>query len=176
MTFHTDSSYVFSHKNFAGMWKGNYCKVFNSLTNTCDKAEIEEYISSEVDVESINVCVSEIVEAIKYLPHNKSPRHDSLMSEHFQYVSHRLPVLLAVLFKLMLQHGYLPDSFMLAMLVPILKSKTGDITSTGNYSPIAIATVCSKIMETCLVSRLESFFYILMIISLLPCLCMFLRC
>ncbi len=54
---------------------------------------------------------------------------------------------------------------MLAMLVPILKSKTGDITSTGNFHPIALATVCSKIMETCLVSRLESF-YILMIISL----------
>ncbi len=58
----------------------------------------------------------------------------------------------------MLQYGCLPDSFMLSMLVPILKSKTGDITSTGNYRPIARATVCSKIMETCLVSRLESFF------------------
>ncbi len=50
--------------------------MFNSVTNTCDKAEVEEYISFEVDVESINVCVSVIAEAIKYLPHNKSPRHD----------------------------------------------------------------------------------------------------
>ncbi len=73
------------------------------MTKTCDKAEVEKYISSEVDVESINVCVSEIVEAIKYLPHNKSPGHDSLMSEHFQYASHMRPVLLVVLFKLMLQ-------------------------------------------------------------------------
>ncbi len=93
------------------MWKDNYSNVFNSVTNTCDKAEVEEYIASEVDVQSINVCVSEIVKAIKYLPHNKSPGHDSLMSEHLQYASHRLSVLLAVLFKLMLQHGYLPDSF-----------------------------------------------------------------
>ncbi len=107
-----------------------------------------------VCVESIKVGVSEIIEAIKYLPHNKSPGHDSLMSEQFQFASHRLPVV----FKLMLQHGYLPDSFMLAMLVPILKSKTGDITNTGNYRPKALATVWSKIMETCLVSRFESFF------------------
>ncbi len=85
--------------------------------------------------------------------------HDSLISEHFHYASHRLPVLLAVLFKIMLQHGYLPDSFMLAMLVPILKSKTGDITSTGNYRPKALATVCSKIMETWLVSRHIFFIY-----------------
>ncbi len=69
------------------------------MTNTCDKAEVAEHISSEVDVESINVCMSEIVRAIKYLPHNKPPGHDSLMSEHFQYASHRLPVLLAVLFQ-----------------------------------------------------------------------------
>ncbi len=78
-------------------------------------------------MQSINVCVSEIVEAIKYLLPNKSPGHDSLMSEHLQYASHMLPVPLAVLFKLM--HGYLPDSFMLAMLVPIFTSNTGDITS-----------------------------------------------
>ncbi len=49
--------------------------------------------------------VSEIVEAIKYLVHNKSPGHDSLMSEHFKYAFHSLLVLLAVLFKLMLPHG-----------------------------------------------------------------------
>ncbi len=97
------------------MWKGYYSNVFNSVTNICGKAL--------VDVKSINVCVSEIVEAIKYLPYNKSPGHNSLMSEHFQYAFHRQPELLAVLFKLMLQHGYLPDSFMLAMLVPIWKAK-----------------------------------------------------
>ncbi len=81
------------------------------------------------------------------------------MSEHFQFASYILPVLLAVLFKFMLQHSYLPDSFMLTILVPILISKTGNITSTVNYHPLALATLCSKIMETCLVSRLESFLY-----------------
>ncbi len=119
-------------KNIAGIWKGNYSNVLNYVTNICHKAEVEDYISSEVDVES------EIVEAIKYLPHNQSPVHDSLMSKHFQYAAHRLPVLLTVLFKMMQQHGYLPDSVMLAMLVAILKSKTGDIISTGNYHPIAL--------------------------------------
>ncbi len=35
------------------------------------------------------------------------------------------------------------DSFMLTMLVPILKSNTGDITSTGNYRPKALAYLAS---------------------------------
>ncbi len=81
---------TYGGKNIAGMWKGNYSNVFNYVANTCDKAEVEEYIFSEVGVESINVCLSEIVEEIKYLPHNKSPGHDSLMSEHFQYAYHIL--------------------------------------------------------------------------------------
>ncbi len=28
-------------KNIAGMWKGNYSNVFNSVTNTCDNTEVE---------------------------------------------------------------------------------------------------------------------------------------
>ncbi len=90
-------------------FKTKICKVWKQLHQENRIYEVEEYISSQVDVESINVCVSEIVKAIKYLPHNKSPWHGSLMSEHFQYASHKLPVLSAVLFKLMLQHGYLPQ-------------------------------------------------------------------
>ncbi len=81
-------------------------------------------------------------------------------TEHCQYHFQRRTVILAVLFKLMLQHGYLPDSFMLAwlaMLLPILKNKTGSIISTDNHCHKA--TACSKIMETCLISRLESFLY-----------------
>ncbi len=48
---------------------------------------------------------------------------------------------------------------MLTTLASILKSKTGDINSTGNYHPIALTTVSSKIKETSLVSKVESFFY-----------------
>ncbi len=29
-------------KNIAGLWKNNYSNVFDSVTNTCDKAEVEE--------------------------------------------------------------------------------------------------------------------------------------
>ncbi len=59
----------------------------------------------------------------------------------------------------MLRYDYLPDSFMLTMLVPLLKSKTGDITNTCNYCPIALSIVCLKIMEKCLLSRFEHFLY-----------------
>ena len=63
------------------------------------------------------------------------------MSEHFQFASHRVEIELAIVLQAFLRHGFLPDSLMLTMIVPILKSKNGDITSKGNYRPIPIATV-----------------------------------
>ena len=36
---------------------------------------------------------------------------------------------------------------MLTIIIPILKSKNGNITSKSNYRPIVLVTVCSKIME-----------------------------
>ena len=63
------------------------------------------------------------------------------MSEHFQFASHRVKIELAIVLQAFMRLGFLPDILMLTMIVPILKSKDGDITSKGNYRPIAIATV-----------------------------------
>ena len=48
---------------------------------------------------------------------------------------------------------------MLTMIVPILKSKNGDITSKSNYRPIALATVCSKIMEIFIVKQMLDYLW-----------------
>ena len=60
---------------------------------------------------------------------------------------YRLNAVLSVVFQAMLKYGFLPKQFMSTMIVPILKSKNGDITSKLNYRPIALATVCSKIID-----------------------------
>ena len=57
----------------------------------------------------------------------------------------------------MLKHGFFPKQFMLTMIVPILKSKNGDITSKSNYRPIALATVRSKIIEIFIVKQMSDY-------------------
>ena len=81
------------------------------------------------------------------------------MSEHFQNASHHLHVLLSIISQAMLKHVFLPKQFMITMIVPILKSKNGDIMSKSNYRPIALATVCSKIMEVFLVKRMTEYLW-----------------
>ena len=65
----------------------------------------------------------------------------------------------AIVLQAFMRHGFLPDSLMLTMIVPIPKSKNGDITSKGNYRPIAIATVISKILEICIQKRLQEYLW-----------------
>ena len=81
------------------------------------------------------------------------------MSEHYKNASYRLNVALSVLLQAMLKHGFLPKQFMLTTIVQILKSKNGDITSKSNYRPVALATVCSKIMEIFIVKQMSDYLW-----------------
>ena len=52
-------------------------------------------------------------------------------------------------------HGFLPDSLLSVVLVPIIKDKTGNISSKDNYRPIALASIMSKVLEIVIMNRIE---------------------
>ena len=56
-------------------------------------------------------------------------------------------------------HGFLPSDLTDTVLVPIVKDKTGDISDKGNYRPIALASVISKVLEMALLVKLEKHLY-----------------
>ena len=56
-------------------------------------------------------------------------------------------------------HGFLPSDLTDTVLVPIVKDKTGDISDKGNYRPIALASVISKVLEMALLVKLEKYLY-----------------
>ncbi len=43
------------------------------------------------------------------------------------------------------------------LLVPVIKDKTGKISSTENYRPIALANILSKVFEHILMDRLKEY-------------------
>jgi hypothetical protein len=51
------------------------------------------------------------------------------------------------LFTMMLKHSYVPESFTSGVIIPIVKDKRGDLTSTQNYRPITLTSIISKIFE-----------------------------
>ncbi|KAK2189073.1 hypothetical protein NP493_115g03011 [Ridgeia piscesae] len=54
-------------------------------------------------------------------------------------------------------HGFLPESMLSVVLVPVIKDKAGKISSKDNYRPIALASVFSKIIEVIILGRIEIF-------------------
>ena len=52
-------------------------------------------------------------------------------------------------------HGFLPESMLAVLIVPVIKDKAGNINSKDNYRPIALASIISKIVETIMLSRME---------------------
>lgn len=52
-------------------------------------------------------------------------------------------------------HGYLPDSLLTVILVPVIKNKAGNINSIDNYRPIALASILSKVIENIILVRIQ---------------------
>ena len=70
----------------------------------------------------------------------------------------RLIVLLSIALSCIASHGFIPPSFIKSIIIPLLKDKSGDITNTNNYMPIAISTVSSKLFEHIILERYEEYF------------------
>ena len=94
------------------------------------------YCPKYLNTYKIFVTAAEIHGAISEIPRNKARGYDGLVLEHFQFVSHRASVELATVLKAFMRHGFLPDSLMLIMILPIRKSQNGHITSKDNYCPL----------------------------------------
>ena len=62
---------------------------------------------------------------------------------------------MSILFTTIVSHGFIPDEFMKTVLLPIIKSKTGDVHDVNNYRPIALVTTCSKLFELLLLDFLD---------------------
>ena len=62
-----------------------------------------------------------------------------------------------VCFNAFIVHGFLPSDLTDPVLVPIFKDKTDDISDKGNYRPIALASVISKVFKMGLLVRIEKY-------------------
>lgn len=65
--------------------------------------------------------------------------------EHLKYGSYKVCPLFSMCFAGCLVRGVLPNSFMSAMLVPVLKDEAGKLNSMESYRPIALASIFSKV-------------------------------
>ena len=82
-----------------------------------------------------------ITEIVSKLERGKSAGLDRISVECFKFLNTKIHVLLSLLFSMCLSHGYLPSTLIKTTIVPIVKNKSGNLSDSNNYRPIAITTI-----------------------------------
>ena len=110
---------------------------------------------SKINEKGIWVSTTVIENSINKLKLGKSSGHDGLRTEYFKFADHSIYFYLSILFTSIISHGYIPDGFMKTVLLPIIKSKTGEMHNVNNYCSIALVTSCSKLFELILLDSIN---------------------
>lgn len=160
------------NKNFPKFWCN--VKKFNSkaglpvsVEGLTEQKEIANMFASRFQIEPMHVnnhliniqshvcspnsqvqfSCKQVTDAIREIKRGKSAGHDGLSIEHIVCAGEELHGKLCSLFNLCMKYAYLPDSLMKTITVPIVKNRTGDLSSASNYRPISLGTVLGKILE-----------------------------
>ena len=103
------------------------------------------------------ITVDEIEFAISQLEKTKSCGIDGIYAENLLYCSRRVLPLLAMCLSSLFIHGFLPDSMLSVVLVPVIKNKSRRINDSDNYRPIALASIASKVVEKVILNRISEY-------------------
>ncbi len=145
-------------QNITEMWQEKFSKLLNSNSNVHHNTQAHRNYQLNGCLKDYFSIVSpmEISDAIHKLKLAKSSGRDNISGEHLKYAHSKINVMLAMVFNSMIKHGYLPEAFMDTLIVPLIKDKKGDLSSTDNYRPIALTSVVSKVLELVLLERCRS--------------------
>ena len=112
---------------------------------------------SNCDSSDFNVIsVQEISDAINKQKKGKAAGPDGIAMEAFTYGNARLLVHLSFLFNLFLAHRHIPPLFMQSVIIPLVKTRGGDLSDLNNYRAIAISNSISKILESVFLLKVMS--------------------
>lgn len=140
---------------FATHFNNVYCKSDD------DDIAYNDYIQERSgcmnNVQSSYECIDKINvelvdQCLQRLKKGKACGPDDLCAEHLQYAHPALILHLKILFKLIMLHGFVPNSFGIGISVPLIKDKAGNINSVDNYRAITLSAIISKLFETVLLS------------------------
>ena len=143
--------------NIADMWRNHFEKLYNSVRDEKSKALFYEQLAKNTDnINQFVIRMSELSDCINKQKRGKAVGLDGIASEAYIHGGTKLHVHLCVLFNLFLKATYIPSFMMQAMIIPLVKCKTGCLSDVNNYRAIAISTALSKIFEGVIAERFYS--------------------
>ena len=77
-------------------------------------------------------------------PH-KATGSDGIPARFLKEFLNEISPILTLIFQCSIQQGSMPDEWKTANIIPIFKK--GDRTNTGDYRPVSLTSICSKVLE-----------------------------
>ena len=157
-----------SDQDVDGFWKTmhkmNNCNtILANVTDGVSGPDVNSDNSLEDDILSnfdkikhnynMSVSTKSVSESIGKLECGKSAGPDGIGAEYLKFSNIKIHILLSLCFTLCLAHGYLPPAMIETTIVPIVKNKSGNLSDSSNYRPIAIATIVFKMFESVLLFK-----------------------
>ena len=103
-----------------------------------------------------NLTFEEFEKAFKSVKHNKAAGHDDIDSNVIIKVYDEISYPLFMIFHSSFNEGIFPEQLKVAKVSPIFK--VGNIEEIGNYRPISVLPIFSKVLERIMYNRTYQYF------------------
>lgn len=120
---------------------------------------IPSYTNIETNCNSIFISPTvpaDIVAIIRSLNNTNSHGYDGIITKVVKLVAPFIGPAMSYIINICIEHGHFPDKLKITIIKPI--HKKDDKSIMGNYRPIALIPIFSKIFEKVIYSSLSSFF------------------
>ena len=135
-------------ENIAKMWKQYFDALYNSDADSRRSLYEDKIANKLCYVGYTTFSVLNVTNIVNRMKLGKCPGPDGLHMEAFRYGGKRLCILLCLLFNMCMKFGYVRGQLRSAVIVPLLKCKTGDLSDVDNYRAITFSNTMSKILES----------------------------
>ena len=155
----TNTGFIYNQEQIANEFNNFFTNVGPNLANKIPTVQksFEEYLNkSESFIDNPELSYDEFEKAFTSLQRNKASGIDNFNSNVILDNYDEIKEPLFKVCKTSINEGIFPDPLKIAKVNPIFKS--GDSSLVGNYRPISVLPVFSKILERIMYNRLYSFF------------------
>ena len=146
--------------DIANHFQNKFSHLYNSVpTATMKLNSLSECISSKIallcnsaikdnDLHCHVVSKNDIFKAVGKLKSDKIDVEGRVLSNNYIHGTDYLFMYLSCMFSSMINHGYAPDTFLQANMIPIIpKGARANVTDSNMYRSIAISSIMSKILD-----------------------------
>ena len=156
---------ISNRDDLVGSWANHFSSLFKSRLSSEDGLQqldkkmddlATASFSNEEYILDVPFTLDEVVCAVKKLEPGKACGPEGISAEHLKWGGDSLYLWLLGIVNAILEMEEIPSSFKLGSICPVYKGGGKDPLLANNYRGITMNSIFSKVLETLILSRLES--------------------